>query len=194
MVAGNYSCRVMHEIRLHLLVARLKKASYRLTFLLLKQRGFVWLCCKQIQQLLFCCIPDKVAARGGGGSVCCRIKLQEICKYYNLKARVKCPRNRSRSHSKKTTACVCVWKTRRGYLCKKNTITQEKKRSKHPFRFLKKYNKARWKQKAHKLSRARQREKRVRESGSVRASLCCTLAKCQLHPIVHEAVYKETKG
>lgn len=108
VVAGNYSCRVMHEIRLHLLVARLKKASYRLTFLLLKQRGFVWLCCKQIQQLLFCCIPDKVAARGGGGSVCCRIKLQEICKYYNLKARVKCPRNRSRSHSKKTTACVCV--------------------------------------------------------------------------------------
>lgn len=69
VVAGNYSCRVMHEIRLHLLVARLKKASYRLTFLLLKQRGFVWLCCKQIQQLLFCCIPDKVAARGVGGGV-----------------------------------------------------------------------------------------------------------------------------
>ncbi len=31
---------------------------------LLKQCEFVWLHCKQIHQLLFCLIPDKVAAQG----------------------------------------------------------------------------------------------------------------------------------
>lgn len=39
-----------------------KKARYWLTCLL-NQRGFVWPCCKPVQQQLFCCISDKVAAR-----------------------------------------------------------------------------------------------------------------------------------
>ncbi len=101
-----------------------------LTDSLLKQRGFIWLCCKQTHQLPLCCISDKVAGQGVFVVVLnCTCWYHHInqdwnLKYSNLKVMDKSPRNRSNSQQffpkwqKLLWVCdtVCV-KDRGGNLC-----------------------------------------------------------------------------